>query len=598
MADPLDALRAQLAERRGPARTRPLIELAQALAERYWRLGPGRPAGLPYLNEAVSAAAEAYGYFAADDVWRGRVAAELGWLHAVRFLAHAGPVSDRDAAVPLLEESLTFPALPPVLRDMSRLALGQLYLSRVTSVFQSPDLPAMLIGGGLPPQAGADAERAVSIFRTMQTESVLSADMADVVNTMRTVAEATQGVLGSTSRGAAGFDVAGLMRAVSALQDLQRLQNSRPSAGTFPGLPSLFSGDDLARLDVLDRPVTVVNVPPEAPIPAMPSPDPIVPDPGDARRELAALVAPDGDLLGALAVLLGPDGYGVPVDTVDDMVALAVAVTTGTAFDGTDHLVLAVALYLRGRLDPGAMASAPGGDFELSGAALKRAAETLRTSRPAAVPVLNRLAALLGRVRTGDRDPAPPALFVVDPRRNPADAAVLREAFYPDATWLSAPTADAVLAGLGASLVHLACAVTPAGALRLADGTELPPTRIRLSAAGGGLAVLPPTGVGLPALGDALLAAGFRGVITWKRVVPSRVAALMLFTLHAALVDEHLEPGRAVAYVRDWMRDRHRTKPSRMPSDYTATFERHDLIDEAYWSALVFRTSIGYERSA
>ena len=44
MTDPLDAIRAKLAGQRGAARTRLLLELAQALADRYWRAGPGQPA--------------------------------------------------------------------------------------------------------------------------------------------------------------------------------------------------------------------------------------------------------------------------------------------------------------------------------------------------------------------------------------------------------------------------------------------------------------------------------------------------------------------------------------------------------------------------
>jgi hypothetical protein len=284
------------------------------------------------------------------------------------------------------------------------------------------------------------------------------------------------------------------------------------------------------------------------------------------------------------------------------MVALAVAVTAGSGFDGIDHLVLAVVLYLRGRLDAEAAALEPGGDFELSGDALVRAAGVARSSHPMALPVMNRLAALLDRARPVGRirsmisdgvSSAPgsgsTALFIVDPRRDRGDAELLRRAFHPDACLLSAATADAVLAGLATPMLYLGCAVTPAGSLKLVDGSELPPERVRTAKAAGGLAVLPPTGVGLPALGDALLAAGFRGVVTWKRVVPSRIAALMSFVLNAALVDHRLDPEAAVAHVRDWMRDPNRRKLPRLPEEYATTFGRRDLADEAYWGALVFR---------
>ena len=82
---------------------------------------------------------------------------------------------------------------------------------------------------------------------------------------------------------------------------------------------------------------------------------------------------------------------------------------------------------------------------------------------------------------------------------------------------------------------------------------------------------------------------GFTDIVTWKRVVPARPAALMLFVLHAALVVEHLEPAAAVARVRAWMRDQRRGRPHGLPDEYAATFARRDLADEAYWGALVHR---------
>jgi hypothetical protein len=354
----------------------------------------------------------------------------------------------------------------------------------------------------------------------------------------------------------------------------------------------------------MDRPVAVVDAPAPArpPTASTPQPDPIVLDPTDARRTLHALIAPDGHLVAALAAVLGPDGNGLAVDAVDDMVALAVAVTAGSAFDATDHLVLAVALYLRGRLDAERCAREPGGDFELSGDALVRASGALRSSHPLAVPVVNRLAALLDRVRPAGHlhsrvsgaaraapDSGSTAVFVIDPRRDRGDAEQVRRAFYPNGRVLSPATGADVLAGLCTRMLQFGCGVTPAGSLKLVDGNELSPERIRAAGTAGGLAVLPPTGVGLPALGGALLAAGFRGVVTWKRVVPARVAALMLFELHAALVGDACNPEAAVTHVRDWMRDPRRRRPSRMPEEYAATFARRDLVDEAYWGALVFR---------
>ncbi|UQU64293.1 hypothetical protein COUCH_35945 [Couchioplanes caeruleus] len=629
MTDSLDAHRAKLARLTGPARTRTLLELGQKLADLYWRQGPGQPAGLPYLSEAIAAIGEAYGYFAADDAWRGQVASQLGWLHGVRFLAHAGPEPDRDAGLALLEEALAFPQLSPVLQDMSRIALGQLYLARATRVLQSPQVAAMLIGPGLPPQALADAERAAGLFRTVLARPSAGADAVEAVKASLAVAEAFRDAMASVRGGAAGFNFGGMIQAMQAMQDLQRLQNSRSGrGGAFPAMPSLFDADAMSRLDPLDRPVAVVDAPPPAGPPPAPTPQPapIVPDPAALRRELHALVAADRNVFAALAAALGPDGRDLAVDAVDDMVALAVATTAGPGGDDTDQLLLAVALYLRGRLDADGWALEPGGDFELAGAALARADRTLRATTAEAAPVLNRLAALLDRARPADRfrsqqspppqpartagprtgaapftdDPWMGTAIVANPRGDrpvaSSDAVLLLRAFYPAARLLGAGAAQAtparpetVVAALHTPLLQLSCAVSPAGALKLAEDTELPPERIRTARTAGGLAVLPPTGVGLTALGDALLTAGFRGVVTWKRVVPSRIAALMLFVLHQSLAGDRLDPAAAVAHVRDWMRDPRRPKPTRCPDEYAPTLARRELVDEAYWGALVYR---------
>jgi hypothetical protein len=597
--DRLDAMRGTLTGLTGPARTRPLLELGQELGHRYWQR-VGRPDGLAYLDEAIGVIGEAYGYFAAGDAWRVRVASELGWLNGVRFLVHAGAESDRDSGISLLAEALDSAQLPAVLRDLSQLALGQLYLSRANRILQSPDVAAMLIGPGLPASAAEDVDRAVGLFRALLSAPTLGAEAVDAARAMLTVAESFKAILASIKGGAAGFDLAGLMRGMQALQDLQRLQNARPgfaSAPVFPAMPSLLDADTLLEMDLLDRPVTVVDAPAPAGLPDQPTPQPetIAPDPVAARRELHALLVPMGDLLPALAALLGPDGHRPAVGIVDDLVALSVLAAAGPDATGLDHLALAAALYLRGRLDTGDWARLPGGDLELAGAALATAGRTVRLSEPAAVPVLNRLTALLDRNRSKGRTPYRGAVFVADGNR-PAtvvEAMRLRRAYYPEALGFGGDerpaTPDAVLAVLDTPMLHLACGVTPAGALKLAGATELSPERLRTARASGGLAVLPPTGVGLPALGDALLAAGFEGVVTWKRVVPVGPAALMLFVLHAALVAERLDPAAAVARVREWMRDPRRTKPVGLPDEYAGTFARGDLTDEAYWGALVHR---------
>ena len=120
---------------------------------------------------------------------------------------------------------------------------------------------------------------------------------------------------------------------------------------------------------------------------------------------------------------------------------------------------------------------------------------------------------------------------------------MLRRTFYPRSTGLGRTVEDAAGAGtpeevrnsLGASVLHLGCGVTPAGALELSGPAELGPDAIAATTVrpGGGLAILPPLPAGPAPLVDALLAAGFTAVVGWQRPVPERVAALMLFLLHA-----------------------------------------------------------------
>jgi hypothetical protein len=154
-------------------------------------------------------------------------------------------------------------------------------------------------------------------------------------------------------------------------------------------------------------------------------------------------------------------------------------------------------------------------------------------------------------------------------------------------------TPDEVLARLSASMLHLGCGVSAAGALELAGSAELGPKEIAASPGtdrtAGGVAILPPVRDGFPTLADAFLAAGFVGVVGWLRPVPDPVAALMLFVLHAQLVDQRLDPAAAVRAVRQWMRDPARKPLSSLPVAYAATASATDLTDMAYWSALVHR---------
>jgi hypothetical protein len=196
-------------------------------------------------------------------------------------------------------------------------------------------------------------------------------------------------------------------------------------------------------------------------------------------------------------------------------------------------------------------------------------------------------------------------VFVVDPGGRPDAVELVRQAFYPGSTLLGPPGADAaatpaeVRARLGASMLHVECGITESGALKLTGPEELTPAAIvswdggslagGASPARGGLAVLPPAAGGFVPLADALLAAGFTGVVGWLRPVPPPVAALMVFVLHAELVRGGLPPAMAVRTVRDWMRDKRRGTLDYLPEPHAVTVERRDLTDPRYWTALVHR---------
>ena len=134
-------------------------------------------------------------------------------------------------------------------------------------------------------------------------------------------------------------------------------------------------------------------------------------------------------------------------------------------------------------------------------------------------------------------------------------------------------------------MLHLGCAVSDAGALLLAGGSELTPGTIAAAGGtgrpGGGLVVLPPAGAGFAALADAFLTAGCTGVVGWLRPVPDRVATVVHLALHARLVTERLEPAAAVHAVRRWLRTPERPAPPHLPAGYAAELATIDLREFA-----------------
>lgn len=175
--DRLDALRAAVAWSTGPDRTRPLVELGQALADRYWRAEPGSPAGEPYLDEAIQVMSEAYQQLEPGGLLRGQVAGLLGRLVGIRYVAHGGPEHDREQGIDMLEEALTFPQQPQTLQSMARLTLGQLLLTQVTRTLQSGDL------------ATRAADRAVAYFQEVLDGPATDSEAISLARSMLGTAE-------------------------------------------------------------------------------------------------------------------------------------------------------------------------------------------------------------------------------------------------------------------------------------------------------------------------------------------------------------------------------------------------------------------------
>ena len=726
--DIVDPLKRELSGLSGPARTYPLLRLGQALADRYWRAGPGSAAALPYLNGAIEALDEAYRYLDPADLLRGRVAAQLGWHLGARYTAHGGSGHDRDTGILLLEDALAFPDLPPTLRII-RLVLGQLYLGRATQGLQGPQVATALRSGSAPAGAG-DADRAADCFHQVLADPPVSAEVTAMAQAMLATAEAMQTVHGrgggvtsgpsgfGSGSGLGGFDLSRLTDAVTMLQKLQQQAGGQAGNGGYaagvcglPPMPWLFDADRIAGLDPLDRPVTVVRgAEPDAPA------RPPATRPAAARSDLAAIRRLLRDKLAlacgsgteemgvypAIASLLRPGAPLPDIHAIDEFVALASTVVDHEEALGSDSLLLAVALYLRGRNDGASGWAAednPGGDAQAAVESLLAAVATLPTDQPDTVPVVLRLAELLDadtaldrlaeryaevtqtlrtvgagglvhphpdglvllNAATGRLEPTDPLgslphrlfvvgsepveagdsvvsyvssgaqvvalarrtrlpitadpVFVANPRgdREAASVAtmVLRRTFHPRSTGLGrtveqvdgAGTPQDLLAHLDASLLHLDCGSTAGGALELAGPAELSPEQIAAAAptdpaaggpaagglAAGGLAILPPDCPGFVALAGALLAAGCTGVIGWLRPVPEPVAALMLFVLHARLVDDGLAPALAVYEVGRWMRTANRRPLPYLPAGYAATLDRIEPADPPHWTALVHR---------
>ena len=403
-SDTIAELRAELDTQEGAARLANLVRLGQELGQRYWEIGPGSPAALSELNGAVAALTEAHGYMAADDGLRGQVAALLGLQLATRHTAHTMDEGDREAGIRILGEALTFTNLPPILWTMDQIALGQLYLGKVTAVLQ-PGTVMTAMTAGVPRAALSDADRAARCFREVLAGELRSDEIISTAESLLALTQALRDILGGLGGGPAGFDIDRLMGAMRTVQAMQRNVRQpggglRVPAATF----APFDADKLAALDPIDRPVTVVRKARPAAGPVPPRAPAVAPAPADRvhlRRSLHDKLGEAGvtadTLWSAGEALLGPAAMTAPVDVVDDLVALAsLLVEAPDPDEGTravDSFVLAASLRLRDRLDAG-------GDNadRLAGArSLLAAARTVPLDHPGAITMLRALGAFLER---------------------------------------------------------------------------------------------------------------------------------------------------------------------------------------------------------
>ncbi|MGC5052864.1 hypothetical protein ACLQ2S_15585 [Micromonospora sp. DT48] len=390
-------LRAQLTRSTGPARLRPLTELSQILADRYWRIGPGQATALPALTEAIDCLTEAYDLFEAVDPLRAQVAAHLGWLLNTRHTVHGGPDTDRQTAIARLEEAVAAVGLPPVLTTIARFSLGQLYLHRLVRGLDGHGVGRLLSGAAPDPDGVAEAERAVDCFRQVIAADQMGAETREVSKVMLELAEAVRDLLSRSNQGATtAFDLTPIIQLMTKLQQMQ--QRTGGLLAEF-SMPPLFDFSPPATVDPLDRPVVVVTVPDpaeDAVLPATPRPA-VAPDPAALRRALRERVADDGDPYLALAALLRPD-TPTPPGLVDDLVGLATAAVhaAGAAATAADRVALAVALYLRGTNDTDDGWGNGGDDLRSATALLLAAADALPAEPSGVDPIAVELAELLG----------------------------------------------------------------------------------------------------------------------------------------------------------------------------------------------------------
>lgn len=709
--DDITRLEAELAGLTGNARAQTLLRLGQAQWVRYWHTGIGSQIGLPHLDQTILRMNEALDYLEPGDTLRVHATSMLGVSRCVRHSAHKGPVSDREAGIPLLEEALAAPPgnLPPAATGLARATLGEAYLRRSMEILQSPDALLAAMTRGAPAGVIADMELAIKTLRLVAAEAT-APQMAQTAGKMLRMAEAMHTILTAFGSPQLSTQMDVLMRSMAEMQQMVReIETDGFGLGSHITNMSFTDTEWTQHADPMDFPGAMIREPevvtdaaPEQERPkAEPEESPKRTDrPGRPER---ARVGTDVDATRSnLRTLIGTgnggrDVFAVAADLlraaeppswIDEFVASAAGVVhTAEPPSGTDHFLLAVALHLRSRRDGDDdgwgedVGGTANGDAQAAATSLLTAAETVPDETLDAIPTLVQLAELspdgtlkalgarlgglsallqsvgaeavdlpeptdslrwnavegrfeasgepcdartlvivdggslrepkasedeatvsyvasLSQLRTLSqrkiRPVAEEPVFVANPRGDRMSAAVetmlLRRSFYPHSVGLGglieaadgAGTAKEVRARLEASVLHLACGVTETGALELANSSELDLTDVEVKR--GGVVILPPDR--LQPLADILLAAGFTGVIGWRRPVSEDFAAVAYFLLHTELADVGRAPAAAVRAVRKQLRE---PDLDALPPLLASRFKARADAGGEDWTALVYR---------
>lgn len=409
--DKVAALQATLAGLSGPARILRRVELSGALCERSWRVGLDTPAGRGDFDAAIAIVEEVRRDPQLIDPLRGPMTQRLGMLLGIRhLLAPNGAEQDRVRAIELLTESLDVPGLPPAAVTAGRLMLSQLHLAAVSRGLDSVSLSAMLRGDAA--EYRAEADLAIAHAKRVAEAPVVNAGLSSMARMLVKAAETLRGqidMMEMMDGAVAGLDQGLLQRLLNAVQGFEAQSGAAGGAPAGfsggggpvgqPFLPPQLLGPFLTATfagSPLNQPTIVVNGPepeaetePAAAAPSTPEPAPAA-SPVDVDRLRAALAGQFAELASttggtqlasaggsrpaetdpagvgpaagppeaylSAAALLRPDTPPLPVDAVDECVALATTVVhEATATDpvaaGLDRFLLAVALFLRARHD-------------------------------------------------------------------------------------------------------------------------------------------------------------------------------------------------------------------------------------------------------